>query len=252
MKAAGTMMRWERLDALRGAAMVWMTAYHLSFDLNYFHFWSHNFYTDPVWTTQRTLIVSLFLLCAGAGQALAVLNGQDWSQFWRRWWQIAGCAALVTLASWLMFPQSFIYFGVLHGMVVMLLLLRWLAPWAQRHLGWVGVLGAALVLAPLLVQPLGAGTAWAELLNQRALNWLGLITRKPVTEDYVPLLPWMGVMLWGFAATAWCAQQRSQWLAAGTGVLWPVAWLGRWSLSYYMLHQPLLIGLLVALRWLLG
>jgi len=30
-------------------------------------------------------------------------------------------------------------------------------------------------------------------------NWLGLITRKLVTEDYVPLLPWLGVMWWGVA-----------------------------------------------------
>ncbi|MDR2992159.1 MAG: DUF1624 domain-containing protein, partial [Burkholderiaceae bacterium] len=26
-------LRWERLDALRGLALVWMTAYHFAFDL---------------------------------------------------------------------------------------------------------------------------------------------------------------------------------------------------------------------------
>jgi uncharacterized membrane protein len=37
-----------------------------------------------------------------------------------------------------------------------------------------------------------------------ALNWLGLIGYKPITEDYVPLLPWLGVMWWGMAAGNGC------------------------------------------------
>ena len=42
-------------------------------------------------------------------------QGQRWPRFWRRWAQVAGCALLVTLGSWLMFPRSLISFGVLHG-----------------------------------------------------------------------------------------------------------------------------------------
>jgi peptidoglycan/LPS O-acetylase OafA/YrhL len=32
-------------------------------------------------------------------------------------------------------------------------------------------------------------------------------------------------------------------------VLQPLARLGRWSLPYYMLHQPVLIGLVMAVAW---
>lgn len=118
-------MRLTRLDALRGLAMAWMTLFHLCFDLNQMGWLTQDFYRDPLWTTQRTLIVSLFLLCAGAGQAAAIEQRQDLKRFGRRWLQIASCACLVSLGSWWMFPGSWIYFGVLHGMAVMLLILRW-------------------------------------------------------------------------------------------------------------------------------
>mgnify|MGYP000876629481 CR=1 FL=1 len=116
--------RHDRLDALRGLALVWMTVYHFCFDLNHFGLIRQNFYEDPRWTLQRTAIVSLFLFTAGFGQVLAVQAGQGWPRFWRRWGQVAGCAVLVSLGSWWMFPGSWISFGVLHGLAVMLLLAR--------------------------------------------------------------------------------------------------------------------------------
>jgi len=69
--------RFDRLDALRGLAIVWMVAFHFAFDLNHFGWLQppHNFTRDALWTTQRTLIVSGFLLCAGAGQAVALQAG---------------------------------------------------------------------------------------------------------------------------------------------------------------------------------
>ena len=63
--------RFERLDALRGVAIVWMAGFHFSFDLNFYQLLHprQNFYGDPFWTVQRSCIVSLFLFCAGLGQA---------------------------------------------------------------------------------------------------------------------------------------------------------------------------------------
>src|SRR4051794_40455303 len=92
--------RYDRLDAWRGIAIVWMACFHFSFDLNLPEFgYLHPpqaFFNDPFWTTQRFCIVSLFLLGAGAGQAVAIHLGQTWLRFWRRWLQIAGCAVLVS------------------------------------------------------------------------------------------------------------------------------------------------------------
>lgn len=226
--------RFERLDALRGVAIVWMAVFHFCFDLNYFGFIRQNFYTDPLWTVQRACIVTLFLFCAGLSQAVVLEQGQSWPRFWRRWAQIAGCAVLVSLGSALMFPRSWISFGILHGIAVMLILARLLSPLR----GGLWIAGAVALAMPWLVQH--------PFFDSRWTNWVGLVTRKPVTEDYAPVLPWLGVVLWGLAAGRWVLARRRGWLAGALpAAARPLAVLGRWSLSFYMLHQPVLIGLLM-------
>ena len=236
--------RFDALDALRGVAIVWMTLYHLAFDLNHFGYLAQNFYADPFWTTQRTLIVSLFLFCAGLGQAVAVQQGQSAQRFWKRWTQVAACALLVTAGSWWMYPKSFIYFGVLHGIAVMLVITRFTAGWGP----WLWLAGGVVFAIKLIAAHAHSAWAGAEFLNEPAFNWLGFISRKPITEDYVPLVPWLGVMWWGMAAGQWLLRHRASLFSRAlpaSGA--PLAWLGRWSLSWYMLHQPVLIGALMAL-----
>jgi uncharacterized membrane protein len=246
-------LRFGAVDALRGGAIVWMTAFHFCFDLNYFGYWRQNFYADPLWTWQRTAIVSLFLFCAGLGQAIATQQGQSWQRFWRRWAQVAGCALLVTAGSYWMFPNSFIYFGVLHGIAVMLIVVRLLAPWGRRHPMGLCVLGALAIAAKFMAAYAMNTTALApiaEIFNGRALNWLGLITRLPITEDYVPIVPWLGVMLWGLACGQWLLAHRPRRLAVAVprrGAA--LAWLGRHSLPWYMLHQLVLLGALALIAW---
>lgn len=244
--------RLDRIDALRAVAMLWMTAYHFAFDLDHFRLIDQDFHRDPFWTWQRTAIVSLFLFTAGLSQAVALAQGQGWPRFWRRWGQVAGAALLVSAGSALMFPSTFIYFGVLHGIAVMLILVRLTAGWG----GWLWPLGA-LAIAAKFVAPVVIEAAPAlSVLNAPGLNALGFISRLPVTEDYVPLLPWLGVMWWGVAAGQWALRSRPAWLGAAdtpaTGLRRGLAVLGRWSLSYYLLHQPVLIGLVTALVWLRG
>lgn len=236
--------RHDVLDAVRGVAMLWMTLFHFAFDLNYFGFIQQDFYRSPVWTLQRTCILSLFLFCAGFGQAVAVSGAQGWPRFWRRWAQIAGCALLVSAGSALVFPQSWIYFGVLHGMAVMLLIARVTVGW-NRGL-WLA--GLVAIVAGLLAPQ--AHAQWPQLvvLDGPALNWIGLVNHKPITEDFVPLFPWLGVMWWGMATGQWVVARG--WLRPGapvrssSRVTAGLALIGRWSLSWYMVHQLLLMGAL--------
>jgi uncharacterized membrane protein len=229
--------RFARLDALRGAAIVWMALFHFFFDLNHFRLLSplQNFYADPFWTVQRAVIVTLFMGAAGLSQAVAHDAGQPWPRFWKRWLQIAGGAVLVSAGSALMFPKSWISFGVLHGFAVMLVLARVAAPLRL----WLWPLGLLLIVLPLLVQH--------PFFDTRLTNWVGLVTRKPVTEDYAPVMPWLGVMFWGLAAGQWLLMHRRA-LVSGAlpTLLQPLAALGRWPLSLYLLHQPLLIGAILA------
>jgi len=231
--------RYDRIDALRGIAIVWMTVYHFCFDLNHFGWIRQNFLYDPFWTNQRTAIVSLFLFCAGLGQAVAYAQGQGWNRFWRRWGQVAACALLVSAGSAFMFPDSFIYFGVLHGIAVMLVIVRLTAHWGA----WLWLAGAVAIILPQFALPVHEHFGNLHLLNERWLNWIGFVSMKPVTQDYVPLLPWLGVMWWGMAAGQGLSSRAPQ-VLQGTipRACAPLAWLGRWSLSWYMLHQPLLIG----------
>ena len=221
--------------------MLWMAAFHFSFDLDHFGLTQQNFHTDPFWTIQRLCIVSAFLFCAGIGQAVAIDQHQSRARFWRRWSRVVVCAVLVTFGSALMFPRSFISFGVLHGIAVMLVVMRFSAG-AGR---WLWLLGALALVLPQLVQHAWFDTRWT--------NWIGLVTRKPNTEDYVPVLPWLGVMWWGLAAGQWLLAEHRSWLTGALPqVLRPLAVLGRWSLSFYMLHQPVLIGALALSVFLRG
>ncbi len=242
--------RLDRIDALRAVAMLWMTAYHFAFDLNHFRLIHQNFHHDPFWTWQRTAIVSLFLFTAGLSQAVAMAQGQGWPRFWKRWAQVAGAALLVSAGSAVMFPNSFIYFGVLHGIAVMLIVVRLTAGWGQ----WLWPLGVLAIAAKFVAPVVIAAMPALDVLNTPGLNALGLVSRLPVTEDYVPLLPWLGVMWWGVAAGQWALRARPAWMGAGdvpaTGLKKGLATLGRWSLSYYLLHQPVLMGALTAALWL--
>ena len=235
--APGTPARFHRLDALRGLAIVWMALFHFAFDLNHFGLLDprQDFYRDPLWTGQRTVIVSLFLFTAGLGQAVALHAGQGWPRFWRRWAMVAGCAVLVSAGSAIMFPNSWISFGVLHGIALMLIVVRLTGRWGP----WLWPLGLLAIALPRVVGHPFFDTLWT--------NWVGLVTRKPVTEDWVPLLPWLGVMWWGCAAGQWLLAHRRGWLAGGLAAPWrPLATLGRWSLAFYMAHQPFFFGLLLA------
>ena len=225
--------RIRAIDALRGAAICMMIVYHAAFDLNWFHIISADFNHDHFWLSFRDLIVSSFLLLVGVSLVLASRAGISPKRFWNRIALVAACAILVTVGSYVTFPKTFITFGILHCIVV------------SSILGWplVRFPRAALMVGVVVIV---AGVAiGVPLFDLPLLNWVGLMTHKPATEDYVPLLPWFGVVLVGISI-GWCLLERRMHDLRQISRASPkwLTWLGRHSLLVYMIHQPIMMGLL--------
>jgi uncharacterized membrane protein len=222
--------RVEGLDALRGVAILAMVVYHFCFDLRYFGVARWDFEHDIRWLAARTLILSSFLLIAGISAALARRDPAADARWPRHVAVIGGAALLVTAASAMMFPRSFIWFGVLHAIALSLLLAR---PLVDRP--------RAAVAAGVIVIAAGVMLS-SQHFDNRMLGWLGFMTGKPMTEDYVPLFPWSGVLFLGIAAGHALVASNFAMLAPLARMPRALRFLGRHSLAVYLVHQPLLLG----------
>ena len=229
--------RVEPVDALRGLAIVAMVAYHFAFDLRFFGLTAADFENDPFWLTARASIVTSFLLLAGISLVLADRAGVDTPRFLRRVALVAMCAVAASVASYVIYPRTFIYFGILHCIAVSLLVARPLARKPMTSL----VAGVAVIVAGLTLQH--------PVFDQRVTSWIGFTTFKPATQDYVPVFPWLGVVLVGIAlghALVRVDFAPVRILGSAPALL---RWMGRHSLAIYMAHQPLLMGAIwLALR----
>ena len=224
--------RIDAIDALRGFALCLMIIYHFAFDLRFYGVTASDFEHDPFWLGFRAIIVSLFMGLVGVSLVLADRAGASAAHFWRRVAVIAACALAVTAVSAIAFPRSFIYFGILHCIAVASVLAWPLVRWPAAAFA----VGSAVIVAGL--------TLSHAAFDNPVLSAIGFVTHKPVTEDYVPLAPWAGVVFIGVGLGNLLARQSFRILAPLTRAPSPLLWLGRHSLAIYMVHQPILLGVL--------
>ena len=235
--AQPTRPRLQLVDLWRGAALLAMVVYHFAWDLSYYELIAADLTTHPFWVTLQRSILSSFLLLVGIGLVLAHRNGVRWPSFWRRFAAIAAAALAVTAGTFWMFPDYFVYFGILHAIALFSLLAL---PFLRLRPVLVLAAAAAFMLPPLL---------WSSPdFAARPLAWIGLWSVLPETTDIVPVLPWFGVVLIGVAGARMAlatplAARLAQWRPPG-----PLSRLligaGRKSLLVYLVHQPLLLGAL--------
>lgn len=232
---AGMRRRLPLIDAARGIAILAMVVYHIAWDLFVLGFVALDITNEPGWVAFQRSIVSAFLLLVGVSLVLAHGDGIRWRPFWRRFAMIVGAALLTTAGTFVVFPIYFVYFGILHA--IALFSLVGLA--FVRVPLWAVLLGIAVVMLPpaFFTDP---------AMSAKPLSWIGFWPYPPMTTDIVPVFPWFGLVLIGILLTrglrrtrAWAVLERPR--PAGPAVR-GFAFLGRWSLLIYLLHQPLLYG----------
>lgn len=233
--------RYPLIDVLRGSAIVMMIVFHFCFDLTTFSYADFDFYHSRFWLNFQVLIVSIFTLVMGMSFQLAHHSRFNWKKYSKRLGLLGLCALLITISTYIVNGDRFIYFGILHFIAIASIMA---IPFVRLY--WSNlILGAGILILNLLYQN--------PLFNQIHLQWIGFMTYKPATDDYEPLVPWFGMVLLGMFFARWAIingrlRLFKDWqpLSGGTKLLKKA---GIHSLLIYMLHQPLLYGLFYSFAW---
>lgn len=238
---------WE-VDTLRGFAIVEMIFYHFVWDLNFFGLYDGNLLVGP-WQWFARSIATIFLFVLGVSLTLSY-DGYRWktgqtapfAKYLVRGLQIFGLGLLITIGTYFFVGPSFVVFGILHLLGASVILGY---PFLRLN-RWVSLgAGLTMILVGLYLDTLFVGHPW--------LIWLGVKQVGRGMVDYYPLLPWAGIALLGiFAGRTLYRQGQLRFALPNVSQAGPVRglrFLGRHSLLIYMVHQPLIIGLFMALGY---
>jgi uncharacterized membrane protein len=237
--------RWDAIDVARGIAIAAMIVYHFGWDLSFLQLTGANILQIPAWRWFARGIAGSFLVLAGFGLALAHVQGFRRMPFLKRLMKVGGAALAVTLVTYFAFPESYIFFGILHCIAVSSVLAL---PFLRLNPALILFFAAFCLIAPWLFTNPAFDAPW--------LDWLGLGASDPVTNDYVPIFPWFGLVLIGVAAGKLLLAQRktlslARW-RADNPFFKLLVWAGRKSLPIYLTHQIILLGLLYGVAQVVG
>jgi uncharacterized membrane protein len=228
--------RWPALDAARGLALAAMFIFHLCWDLTYFHLIPRSLTDDPAFHGFGHAIAASFVIIAGIGLTLAARGGLDLYNALIRIGLIALAALGITAVTYLIFPDAFIWFGILHLIALASVLSL---PLLHAPAVLISALAMTALGLPLIIS--------APAFDAMALQWLGLGTHPPITNDWRPLLPWFGVMLIGVLGGRIIAEKgltpRLDNWQPQSALSRALVWSGRRTLLIYLAHQPILFAL---------
>ena len=228
-------MRIAIVDAIRGLAILMMVAYHILFDLDYLGIADIDLHWLPILLFQRTT-GSLFILVAGISMVLSESrNREGYPRHFRRAVILGAVAACITLVTWIYPHERYITFGIIHFLAVSALI----APLFFRLGRYNIALALIAIAAGLVLNGMDTEAQW--------LFPLGLANPGYTALDYYPLLPWFGVILLGIYAGQKLFLKEIAW----GGMPGWLTFMGRNSLAIYLIHQPVLIGIMLAAKTLL-
>jgi len=232
---------WE-IDLLRTVAIVMMITFHVLYLLNYFNI--HNTGVPGVhygfWWWFPRVTGGTFIFTAGVSLTIAYSRSKRTSGFLLRGLKIFAWGMGITLLTWLIAPDVYVRFGILHFFGIAFIL----APFFLRFRYMNLILGAALMALGtyLLEQRILVDFPW--------LLWLGLIPHGFSTLDYWPLLPWFGLFLVGMFFGKILYPQGNRRLDIhefSNPVTSALTLPGRHPLLIYLAQWPIVIGILLAL-----
>lgn len=238
------------IDVLRGVAIVLMALFHLLFDLAAYFGQNINLYSG-LWFYVGRFSAILFMLLSGVSSSF---GGRQF----RRGLMVLAAALVVTLASLPIMGTNYIRFGILHFFAACMLLKALFDKFIKNYYAR---LVAALALVPFcfFMGRFAAKTA----VNTFWLLPLGFMYPGFSSFDYYPLFPWAALFCLGVAlgmvvyphrkslfSLDITRPQTNPFFKGLCALLRPFAFLGRHSLPVYLLHQPLILGVLFLLSWL--
>lgn len=233
---------WE-IDLARGVAVVMMIVFHSAFDLNFFGILPLNVYSGFL-RMLAYLTASIFIFIVGVSFTISYARASrrlTWEglafKYVRRGLTIFSLGLVITTITWILLPRVYIVFGILHFIGISILL----APMFTRFGATNLALGAACILAGYMIN---------TIPGPRFLLWLGLHPISFVSLDYVPLLPWFGLILIGMAFGFLFYPDGYR--EFNIEVTEPrcvrlFSTLGQHSLLIYFLHQPVILLIIAVL-----
>ena len=241
--------RYALLDTLRGLTLCSMIAYHTVWDLVCLF----GAVAWPGFPAETRAFVWQQSIC----WSFIFLSGFCWPlgrAHLRRGLTVFAGGLAVTAVTLLTMYENRVVFGVLTFLGCAMLLLIPLDRLLGRVPPGVGFLASTALFA--LLRNLGAGylgfgpwrlcTVPAWLYKGYVATFIGFQDPAFYSSDYFAMLPWLFLFLAGYFACRWLRAGDAMARLPGIfacGVR-PLAFLGRHSLPLYLLHQPVIYGVL--------
>lgn len=227
--------RIHGLDLLRGLMVLLMVLHHAAFSYYYVFDGAVNLYRPFIGLVQ-IVAVSVFFSVSGVSSGLSHSNVQ-------RGIKTLAFALLISIVTYLLGPQYFISFGVIHCLGSCMLFHGLLKGTTDR------LFGKATPLVWLSFYVIFYFLSYKQV-SFPGLFWLGYYNTSYYSADYYPLLPWLFMYLFGGSVSRYVIEGRfpAWFYRVRCKVL---EWIGTHALYVYVLHQPIIWGLLFVVLWLI-
>ncbi|CAA6823827.1 MAG: Mlr1315 protein [uncultured Sulfurovum sp.] len=225
--------RLNGLDIFRGMAILLMIMYHFTFDLNYFKIIAINMDETTTFLIMRYTIISMFLFTVGVSLGLNHQKEIQWKSVRKRMLQLGTASIMVSIATYVVFPISWVYFGILHFILVASLMTLPLIKFPKT----------SLILSLFIL--LGSASGFLNLHPLFNLLQAPLNLPTIYCEDLVPLFPWWSVVLLGTVSVHYQIHHKifnANIFTQNSKINTLLKKMGQYSLLIYLIHQPILFA----------